>query len=206
MYGQRSTDRGFGLDQVSSTVNVALMRMADGLGSHLCFTAVFSAGLVYLLGRPNEPRRVGRGLLLMCSSMVIHFVWDAQSTIAGLFGSPLLSGVLTLFFFVGMPVVSAGVALVVYRLTAPAERDLVRHLLIPEVARGVITEAEALAAAGTWADRRRYLGGGRGRPARKAVLNGVFDLVAELGRSTGRHSERLEFIRREVQRARAAIT
>ena len=46
----------------------------------MVYTAVFCAGLVYLLGRPAEPRRVGRALLLMATAMLLHGIWDGRRT------------------------------------------------------------------------------------------------------------------------------
>ncbi|MGA9874118.1 MAG: hypothetical protein WBQ44_23660 [Rhodococcus sp. (in: high G+C Gram-positive bacteria)] len=40
--------------------------------SHPLFTALFCAGLIYLIGTPAQPRRVGRGLVLILVPILVQ--------------------------------------------------------------------------------------------------------------------------------------
>ena len=80
-------------------------------------------------------------------------------------------------------------------------------MLAPEVSRGVVTQAEVAAAAGSRKDRRRYrkVGSGLGhRHRNRNVLDAVFDLAHELGEARGASGDRVQFARSEVIRLRRA--
>ena len=57
--------------------------MVSGVAAHILYSAIFCAGVVYLLGRPAEPRKIGRGLLLIAIPMLLHGTWDSLAAIAG---------------------------------------------------------------------------------------------------------------------------
>lgn len=57
--------------------------MVSGVGAHIVYIAIFGAGLIYLLGRVGEPRRIGRGLLLVTAAMLLHVAWDTAPAVAG---------------------------------------------------------------------------------------------------------------------------
>lgn len=79
IYGVNSAFGNFGVDSVASTYTTSVIRVVVGLTSHWTYSAIFCAGLIYLIGRPDEPRRVGRGLFLMVAAMALHGLWDRRS-------------------------------------------------------------------------------------------------------------------------------
>jgi hypothetical protein len=174
--------------------------MALGVAAHILYSAVFCIGLVYLLGRPAEPRRRGRGLLLMASAMLLHGLWD---DIGGIVGSnALLVPVLW--------VVLIGVAFFVvtraFTWSVPRERAFMREVMAPEVADGAITREELDTLAGDRKARRAYRKAGRGRADRRHrghLLEAARDLADELARSGGRETPRVQYARAELARLRA---
>jgi RsiW-degrading membrane proteinase PrsW (M82 family) len=74
------------------------MRVVVGLTSHWSYSAIFCAGLIYLIGRPDEPRRIGRGLFLMLSAMALHGLWDATGGLTG------INKILFPIVYIGVPV------------------------------------------------------------------------------------------------------
>lgn len=205
-YIKNAAAASWGADQIGSSMTTMAMRLATGVAGHFLFTGIFCAGLVYVLGRPAEPRRLGRGVLLMVTAMVIHFVWDSEDAIAHLvFGDTAAAGVAVGLLMVGVPLVALVVLARVFATTVVNERSFVVPMLEPEVARGVVTEAEVAAASGTRKDRRRYRHAGGGVRRRRHVLDAVFDLTHELGASGGASSPRVEFARSEVVRLRGLL-
>src|SRR5262249_6659827 len=123
--------------------------------------------------------------------MLMHGLWDASAALAssGLLGSLV-------------PVIVAGglisVFVWVYRTTVPIEREWMRELMAPEVALGVVTQAELEALAGPRSTLRDYV---RSQPSRRAaelVLDAETDLAHQLARDGGGDTA-------GVQRARAAV-
>jgi len=205
-YIKSAAATGWGADQLGSSVQTFLMRMTTGIAGHFLFTGVFCAGLVYVLGRPAEPRRLGRGLLLMSAAMVIHFVWDSEAAIAHvIFGDGVAAGIAAGGLLVGLPLLALAVLAKVFSLTVANERSFMPAMLEPEVARGVMTDAEVQAASGTRKDRRRYRHSGGGTRRRRQLLETVFDLAHELGASGGVSTPRVEFARSEVLRLRGLV-
>ncbi|WP_422747810.1 PrsW family intramembrane metalloprotease [Mycobacterium sp. WMMD1722] len=188
----------FGADPLASELQTIWTRMAFGVAAHILYSAIFCAGLVYLLGRPAEPRRVGRGLLLMVIAMLLHGVWDAVDAIAG--GSPSLQTGL----YVGMVVVALLIVAKVYSSTVVRERDVLRAVMAPEVERGVITPAELDVLAGSWKARRGHRKRGVGAQRRTAVLvlQAADELANELAAARGADTDRVRFARSEVERIR----
>ena len=197
-YALNSAAAHFGADPVHSELSTIWLRMACGVAAHVLYSAVFCAGLIYVLGRPAEPRRMVRGLLLMATAMVLHGVWDALDAIAG--SSEGLEYVL-------MAVV-IGVALLiatkVYSVTVVRERDILRTVMAPEVEHGVITAAELDVLAGSWKARRRYRKSGAGPQRRTAVLviDAAYELANELAAARGADTGPVRFARSEVTRIR----
>ncbi|MEI7717316.1 MAG: PrsW family intramembrane metalloprotease, partial [Mycobacterium sp.] len=159
-------------------------------------------GLVYLLGRPAEPRRVVRGLALMLTAMVLHGAWDSTPALAGL--TPLA----TLGFLVGLIVTALVVVAGVYHLTVTRERGFLRDVMAPEAARRVITADELRAMTGGRKARKAHRKAGRSRGERRRaryVLNAAYDLAGVLAASRGADTERVRFARFEVSRIRAGV-
>ncbi|MGB3594209.1 MAG: hypothetical protein WA994_08570, partial [Ornithinimicrobium sp.] len=62
----------------------------------------------------------------------------------------------------GTPLLALLVLWRVFPLAVRGERALMQHMLAPEVARGVVTDEEAAAAAGDRKARRRFRASGQG--------------------------------------------
>jgi protease PrsW len=158
--------------------------------------------LVYLLGRPAEPRKVGRGLLLVAIPMLLHGTWDSLGAIAGPSGLKLIG------LLIGVIVVALAIFVQVYKLTVQRERDFVRDVMAPEEARNVITPSELGAIAGNRKDRKTYRKAARHRHERKRaryVLNAAYALGDELAAARGADTDRVRFARAEVARIRAGV-
>ena len=206
-YIKTAAATGWGTDQIGASVSTFVTRMATGIAGHFLFTGIFCAGLVYLIGRPAEPRRVGRGLLYLVLAMAIHFVWDSKSAISALIlGKSNAATMVTGLLMLVVPIVALAVLAKVFSVTVVNERSFTPAMLEPEVARGVLTDAEVRAASGTRKDRRRYRHSGGGVRGRRHVLDAVFDLTHELGAAGGESTERVVFARSEVRRLRALVS
>ncbi|WP_410870299.1 PrsW family intramembrane metalloprotease [Nocardia sp. A7] len=198
-YGLNSGASQFGADQVDASLGTVLLRVVTGATGHMIYTAVFCAGLVYLLGRPAQPRRVGLGLLLMATAMLLHGLWDAQGNFSG--GNTAVA----LGLIAALMVVALIVAALVFRLTVARERDFLAAILAPEVAADTVTAAESAAACGNTKQRRTFRHTGADRKARTRhgfVLDAISDLADALAADHGASTPRVEFARSEVARLR----
>jgi hypothetical protein len=176
--------------------------MVSGVAAHILYSAIFCAGLVYLIGRPAEPRKVGRGLLLIAIPMLLHGTWDSLGAIAGPSGLKLIA------LLIGTIVVALVIFVQVYKSTVQRERDIVRDVMAPEQARNVITSAELGAIAGNRKDRKAYRKAARKGHERKRaryVLNAAYALGDELAAARGADTDRVRFARAEVARIRAGV-
>jgi protease PrsW len=201
-YAMTSAGSEFGANQVGAAMGTIVMRMVLGVTAHILYSAVFCAGLVYLLGRPAEPRRVGRGLALMVGAMVLHGLWDSMGAIAG--GNLGLTYVL----MAGIMVVALVLVVRVFMMTVTREREFLRDIVAPEVAGGVLTAEEFEAMCGDRKARRAFRKAApdhRGRKRRAHVLEAAFDLADELASARGESTDRVMFARDEVARIRAGI-
>ncbi|MET8652565.1 PrsW family intramembrane metalloprotease [Nocardia aurea] len=198
-YGMNSGASQFGANQVDASLQTVFLRVATGASGHILYTALFCAGLVYLLGRPAEPRRAGRGLLLMATAMVLHGLWDSMGNFTD--GSALAA----ISLIVLIMVIALVIAVRVFALTVPREREFLRRILAPEVAAETVTREEAEAACGTAAARRAFRRSADNRSARRRnayVLDAVFDLADALATERGEQTPRVEFARAELDRLR----
>lgn len=198
-YATTAAGSRFGADQIELSLTTVWLRMFTGVAAHILYSAIFCAGLVYLLGRPAEPRRVGRGLLLIAIPVVLHGVWNSLQVFAG--SNPVAQ--LALLF--GVTVVALAIVAWVFSLTVARERELMRVVMAPEVARGVINEIELATIAGNRKARKRFRKSIPSRSGRRQggyVLNAARDLAAELAASRGAESDRVAFARAEVDRIR----
>jgi RsiW-degrading membrane proteinase PrsW (M82 family) len=201
-YAMTSAGSQFGANQIGASIETIVVRMAGGVAAHILYSAIFCAGLIYLLGRPAEPRRVGRGLALVMTAMLLHGVWDAMGAVAG----PSVSRLVEL----SVAVAVAGLVILarVYELTVPRERDFMRAVMAPEEARHVINVAELDAMVGNRKARsayRRAAHDRRDRRRRHYVLNAAYDRSAELAAARGADTDRVRFARAEVSRIRAGV-
>ncbi len=201
-YAMTSAGSQFGANQIGASIGTIILRMVSGVAAHILYSAIFGAGLVYLLGRPAEPRRVGRGLLLIAIPMLLHGLWDSLAAIAGRNALTLVG------LLIGVIVLALVIVVRVYKLTVGRERDFMRDVMAPEQARNVITAMELDAMAGNRKARKANRKANRSRRERKRnryVLNAAYDLAAELAAARGADTDRVRFARAEVARIRAGL-
>lgn len=200
LYALNSAASQFGADPVGAAMSTIMLRMVFGVAAHTLYSAIFCAGLVYLLGRPAEPRRVGRGLILMASAMLLHGLWDSAAALS--------QGKAILLFPLFVVMITAALVLVfrVFRMTVPRERQFLRDVLTPEVERGVITVDELTALCGDRKARKTFRKSAASHADRKRngyVLEAAADLADALAQARGTESDRVEFARSEVSRIRS---
>ncbi len=200
IYGITGSVAQFGTDQFQAVLGIFALRGITGLASHALYTAVFCAGLVYLIGTPAQPRRTGTGLLLMLAAILAHGIWDAASG----FGD---GGPGALLAMVGSVLIGWGALIVVLRRSAGQERDWMRAILDPEVSNGTITQEELDALVARRKQRKRFIRAGKGHRSHKQakhVLAAAGDLAEELALAGGGESPEVDRARAEVGRLRAA--
>lgn len=192
---------GFGEDQGAALSSTLFMRIVTGLVSHTVYSAIFGMGLVWLIGRPHEPRRIGRGLAFMAGAMALHGIWDGMSALSRgtLFGG--------LGSFVILPAALIGLLVIGLRWASRQERMWLRDILQPEVTRGTITADELTVLSGHHKDRKRYIKAHHGHKSHvnaKHVLHAASDLAQQIGRAGGAETPAVVFARDEVTRLRTA--
>lgn len=151
-------------------------------------------GIIWLIGRPAEPRRPLRGILLIGAAVAGHAVWNAAM------------GLGLLAFRIAIGVLLAIAVIFAERAAATRERGWMRDLMAPEVARGTISDPELDALAGRYAHRRRYIKSAPGRAGRRQarqVINASLDLAEDIARSGGQETPAVANARSEVIRVRA---
>lgn len=201
LYAFNAAPDDFGADPVGSSLHTVLLRLGTGFTSHILYSAVVGAGIVYLVGTVAERRRIGRGLLLCAVAVVLHLVWDSVPAIAR------GSGQVTVALLVLSVVVAVVVVLTVFHLSVGTERAAMRALLQPEVDAGVLSADELDALAGAWRQRRRYRrhGGVGDRRRRGHRLEAAHDLADELGAAGGAETTRTAYARAELARFAAPV-
>lgn len=201
IYGVHSAYGNFGVDAVGTTYTTAVMRVFTGLTAHWVYSAIFCAGLIYLIGRPDEPRRVGRGLLYMLAAMAMHGLWDATVGLAGI--SPILFPLVYLV----VPVTLIALFVHIYKTSVVTERQWMREIMEPEVALGVLAQADVDALTGSRKQRKAYVKAHEGHKSHlqaKHVLQAAGDLASQIARDGGVDSDRVRFARAEVLRVKSA--
>lgn len=195
LYAINAASANFGVDPVGSSLSTAVLRLATGFTSHILYSALVGAGIVYLIGTVAEKRRIGRGLVLVAAAVALHLVWDSATAITQ------GNGRATIALLVVTVVVALAIAVTVFHLTVGTEREAMRDLMSPEVANGTITVEELDALAGSYPQRRAYRRGGHGdRRHRRHRLEAAHDLADELGRSRGVETDRVAYARGELAR------
>ncbi|HMT05472.1 MAG TPA: PrsW family intramembrane metalloprotease [Solirubrobacterales bacterium] len=186
-----------GSDQVGAAIQMVIVRSSSGIFSHALFTALFSAGLIYLVGTPALKRNAGRGILLMFVAVLSHGVWDGAAAIAGGGGGAVV--VMAVIMIVGL------CALVyAFRRAASRDREWIRDVLGPEVTSGNLRPEELDAAAGTHKQKVAFVkapGGKktrRGRRNRKRLVAACRNLSRQLARSRGEDSPGVESARERI--------
>ncbi len=198
LYGQNSAAAHFGVDQTQSVLSTFALRAITGIASHALYTALFGAGLIYLIGTAAQSRRIGRGLLLMLAALIIHGVWDSAAALSG--------GTAAVFVILLTTTVLAILILVIaIRLGGGRERQFMHAVLTPEVTNATITGTELAALAGHRHDRRAALRTrteGLSRRHEKHILKAIGDLADDLCASGGTDTPDVEHSRAEIARLR----
>ena len=179
---------------VGQTWSTIIARTLASIPSHWMYTAIFGAGLIWFIGRPDVPARRGLGAGLMLTAMLMHGLWDASAAIAG---DSIFSLVPALVAFVLI-----GVFAWVYDDSVAVEREWMRELMEPEVEIGVVTPAELDALAGSRSALRDYV---RSRPnprTAKRVIGAETDLAHQIARDHGAETAAVARARAAVARAR----
>jgi protease PrsW len=197
LYVYNGAAQTFGTDQIASSLQIFLLRGASGIVSHALFSAIFCAGLMWILGRTPGERNVPRGVLTVLAAMVFHFAWDDMAGLSGGIGA----------LAVVLPFVIAAVELVtlfyVLRHAAGQERIWIRQLLRPESDAGVIDPALLAAVSGLRKDRKAFRKLVKSRSRTRHLLEGATDLARELARAQGRETSEVAHARAELLRLRA---
>ncbi|HZX09108.1 PrsW family intramembrane metalloprotease [Kribbella sp.] len=192
LYVYNGATQVYGVDQFASSLRVFVLRGAAGIVSHAMFSAIFGAGLLWVLGRSGD-RRVLRGVLTMLMAMVFHFTWDDMGGLSG--GSS---------FVEVLPFVLAAVELTalfyVLRHAAAQERTWMRELLAPEVESGVLDPALLDAVSGLRKDRKKYRQQLHSRSRARHRLEAANDLAQEIARANGGDSPGVDHARSELAR------
>ena len=197
-YAQNSAFDQFGAHQSDAVLSTFVLRAVTGIPSHALYTALFGAGLIYVLGTSAQPRRLGRGLALIAAAMVLHGVWDSAAAIGGPVFVILVLLLTTIFCLVALRVA--------IRWAGGREREFMRDIMTPEVANGTISSAELDALTGHRKDKRAAL---KRRPENvsrrreKHVLRAARDLAEDLAVSGGTDTPEVEHSRAEIKRLRA---
>ena len=192
LYVYNGASQQYGVNQLGSSLQVFVVRGATGIVSHALFSAIFCAGLMWVLGRSGE-RNVVRGVLTMLMAMVFHFAWDDTT---GLSGGTWLGAVL--------PFVIAAIELTalfyVLRHAARQERTWMRELLGPEVDNGVVDPALLDAVSGLRKDRKKYRKHVHSRAKARHRIEAASDLAREIALAGGAESAGVKHARSEVLR------
>ena len=183
--------------EVAAAQTTIVVRILASIPSHWMYTAVFGAGLVWFIGRPDVPARKGLGAGLMLTAMLMHGLWDASAAIAGnsVFGGIVPTAVAAILI---------SVFAWVYTTTQPLEREWMRDLMAPEVAQGVVTPAELGALAGTRSQLRSYVRTQLDRRRAERVLGAETELAHQIARDGGAETAAVRRSRAAVLEARTA--
>lgn len=198
LYTFNAASSSGGTNEIGAAIQMVITRSASGIFSHALFTALFSAGLIYVIGTPALKRNVGRGVILMLAAVFSHGIWDGAAAIAG-GGSAavLVMAAIVIFGFCAL--------IYAFRRAAPQDREWMRDVLAPEVATGTITEAEVTAAAGTRKERKAFIKAPAEtkhrhmRRDRKRLLATCRKLTRELARSGGDDSPKVQDLREHIR-------
>ncbi len=193
LYVYNGATQLYGVDQLGSSLRVFVTRGAAGIVSHALFSAIFCAGLMWVLGRTPGERKVLRGVLTMLMAMVFHFAWDDMTALSGGTAAAAV-----------LPFAIAAVELValfyVLRHAAGQERRWMRDLLGPEVEAGVVDPALLDAVSGLRKDRKKYRKHLHSRAKARHRLEAAQDLAREIARANGTETPPVAHARQELQR------
>jgi protease PrsW len=176
---------------IGAAWGTVVARTLASIPSHWMYTAVFGAGLIWFIGRPDVPARrwLGAGLMLM------HGLWDASAAIAGDNVISIVPGIVAL--------VLISVFIWVYDNSVGIEREWMRELMAPEVEQGVVAPEELEAISGTPTRRKNYIRSQRNPRTAARVLEAETALAQQIARDGGADTDAVQRARVGVARARA---
>ncbi|NEA36617.1 PrsW family intramembrane metalloprotease [Streptomyces sp. SID13031] len=195
LYVYNGATQLFGVDQFGSSLRVFVVRGAAGIVSHALFSAIFCAGLMWLLGRTRGERNRLRGVLTMLMAMTFHFAWDDMSGISS-------GGVWAAVLPFAIAAVELIAVFYVLRHAARQERAWIRALLSPEAEAGTIDPALLDAVSGLRKDRRKYRKHLHHRTKANHLLEATNDLAREIATAQGTETPRVTHARSEILRLR----
>jgi RsiW-degrading membrane proteinase PrsW (M82 family) len=202
LYGFQGATAQFGLNQGSLVGQTLLVRGLAGLFSHTMFSAIYCAGLMWLLNRDGSDHRL-RGLGLMALATVFHLTWDS----GGVYFNHVLSGAGPVILNYVLTIVLSLVTIrLLLRTVRRDERGWVRDVLEPEVEAGVLTPAEVGVLSGGWKERRKLLhsvSGHRTKQTVKHVIAAAEDLASQIAHAGGQDTDAVVHARAEVARVRS---
>lgn len=187
----------FGAHPVQASLLTLGVRILTGVAGHVAFTAIFGAGLIYLIGTPAQRRRIGLGVLLIATAIALHGFWDNSAAIAR--PVPFLPILLPLALMAATLLITIRV----FSFTVRRERADMTAILAPEVRDGIVPADLASAVAGDRHDRRAYITGTShhsGKRRARHVLDAARDYANALGRGNAQEDELVAHTRAEVQR------
>jgi len=193
LYVYNGATQQYGVDQLGSSLRVFIVRGAAGIVSHALFSAIFCAGLMWVLGRTRGERNVVRGVLTMLMAMFFHFAWDDMGAVsnggvwAGILPFLIAAVELTALFYV-------------LRHAAQHERTWIRELLTPELATGAVDPPLLDAVSGLHKDRKKYRNHLHSRRTANHRLEAASDLAQEIARANGVESPGVVHTRAELLR------
>jgi RsiW-degrading membrane proteinase PrsW (M82 family) len=176
-----------------------VVRTFASIPSHWMYTAIFGAGLVWFLGRPDFPARRGLGAVLMLTAMLMHGIWDASGALAG-------SSVFGWIVPLAVATVLISVFVWIYKTTQPIEREWMRELMAPEVALGVVSSNELDALAGTRSTLKTYVKSQADPLTARRLLVAENELAHQIARDGGADTPAVQQARAAVLEARRTTT
>ena len=186
-------------NDVGAAWSTIVVRTLASIPSHWMYTAIFGAGLVWFLGRPDFPARRGLGAVLMLTAMLMHGIWDASGALAG---SSVFGWIVPLA--VATVLISAFVW--IYKTTQPIEREWMRELMAPEVALGVVSSNELDALAGTRSTLKTYVKSQADPLTARRLLVAENELAHQIARDGGADTPAVQQARAAVLEARRTTT
>jgi L-2-hydroxyglutarate oxidase LhgO len=109
--------------------------------------------------------------------------------------------------YIAVPVSLIALFVWIYKSSVVTECRWMRELMEPEVALGVLTQADVDALAGSRKERKAYVKAHKGHASHvhaKHVLHAAGDLAQQIAKDGGVETERVQFARAEVARVRNA--
>jgi RsiW-degrading membrane proteinase PrsW (M82 family) len=198
LYAYQGGQATFGVAQTQVAWQTFVARGVTGIVTHAVWSAVFCAGIMWILGRNRTDRRILGGLLALFLPVFFHFAYDDAPALVG--GNPYYY----LGFLLALGIASLVTLVVVRRLASRQERVWIRDVLAPEYAGGVVDAPLLAAFSGVGKDRRRYRKLLHSRRRARHLVAAAGDLAREIAHARGAESDRVVFARREVRRLRSA--